>query len=163
MHIPHAHVDARAPYRDKGTPEKLTVKSVQADSPLTLISQAITSSPMAAVIVTASGKIWQMTAGGSGVIWVQGSGRFTAAQRDALDDITLAFETEWPHLAKPKNLTGTVQPETPKKRKPRKKAAPKPETVEEVTEEVGDAADDLLARTELADTNPMVTPWTVPD
>ena len=159
MHIRNAHVDARAPYRDRHAPDKLTVKSVRADSPLALISDALTSSPMAAVIVTASGKIWQMTAGGSGVIWVQGSGRFTAAQRDALDDITLAFETEWPHLAKHANLTGTVQPETPKKRKPRKKAAPKPQTVEEVA----DAADDLLARTELADTNPMVPPWTVPD
>lgn len=138
MQIRNANVDARAPYRDRHAPEKLTVKSVKADSPLALISDAINASPMAAVIVTSSGKIWQMTAGGSGVIWVQGSGRFNAAQRDALDDITAAFEAEWPHLAQPKNLTGTVSPsrdqlddmlgvtEPVKKRKPRKKAANPP-------------------------------------
>ena len=163
MRIPTANYDSRAAYRDTFDPAVLTIEMMPVMSTARLIGDAVNADIIPAVVVLKDGTIWQMTAGGSGVIWVQGSGRFTAEQRDALDDITAAFEAAWPHLAKPDNLTGTVQPETPKKRKPRKKAAPKPQTVEEVTEEVADAADDLLARSELADTNPMVPPWTVPD
>lgn len=148
MQIPNAHVDARAPYRDAHSPAKLTVKKVPVKSPAHTMTDALATQPMPAVIVTAGGKVWQMTSGGSGVVWVQtDSGRFTADQRDALDDITAAFEAEFPHLAKaaPKAMTGVVEPSEPakplesvveasdepvepvKKSKPRKKAAPKPE------------------------------------
>jgi hypothetical protein len=149
MRIPNAHLDARAPYRDAHAPDKLTVKKVPVQSPMLTITEAVNTKPMPAVIVTAGGKVWQMTSGGSGVVWVQtDTGRFSADQRDALDDITAAFEAEFPHLAKtaPKMMTGVVAPVVPseplgsvveasgepvapvKKRKPRKKAAPKPES-----------------------------------
>jgi hypothetical protein len=146
MRIPNAHLDARAPYRDAHAPDKLTVKKVPVQSPVLTITEAVNTQPMPAVIVTASGKVWQMTSGGSGIVWVQtDTGRFSADQRDALDEITAAFEAEFPHLAKaaPKTITGVVAPTKPseplesvveasgepvapvKKRKPRKKAAPK--------------------------------------
>lgn len=102
MQIPNAHLDARAPYRDRGVPSKLVVKMVAAKDPLEMISDSVRSDPMPAVVITKSSKVWQMTAGGSGLIWVQGSGRLSADQRDALDEVLEAFQTEWPELAAPK-------------------------------------------------------------
>jgi hypothetical protein len=141
MRILNANLDARAPHRDKHAPSKLTVKKVPVQSPTLTITEAVNTQPMPAVIVTVGGKVWQMTSGGSGIVWVQtDTGRFTADQRDALDDIVAAFEAEWPHLA-PKTVTGVVTPseafspsqsivepatvkKAPARKRARKKAAP---------------------------------------
>jgi hypothetical protein len=59
MRIANANIDARAPYRDAHAPDKLTVKKVPVQSPVLTITEAVTTQPMPAVIVTAGGKVWQ--------------------------------------------------------------------------------------------------------
>ena len=114
MHIPHAHLDARAPYRDTFMPSLITVTTVKPSAPIHAINRALEAPQMPVAIVTTTGKVWQLTSGGSGIVWVQSTGRFTPDQRDAVDRITAAFEAEWPHLA-PKALTGVVAPTEPLK------------------------------------------------
>ncbi len=146
MRIPNAKFDARAPHRDNHEPGAITVEMVSVRWPGGTIADAINADTVPVAVVMRDGAMWQLTSGGSGVVWVQSdTGRFTADQRDALDEITAAFEAEWPHLAR-QTLTGVVEPVVPseplesvleasdepvapvKKRKPRKKAAPKPES-----------------------------------
>lgn len=117
LHIADAHIDARAEYRDRGAPTRLQIVQVPARPAIAAITDAVNTQPMPAVLVTASGKIWQLTAGGSGIVWVQADGRFTAPQRAAIDKVTAGFEAEWPQLAKPKpaqvappSMTGVVSP-----------------------------------------------------
>ena len=112
MHIPLAHLDARAPYRDTFAPAKITVKTVTPAPAMRAITDALEAPQMPVAIVTTAGKVWQLTSGGSGIVWVQSTGRFTPEQRDAVERITAAFEAEWPHLA-PKALTGVVTPPEP--------------------------------------------------
>ena len=86
---PRVRLDGRAHLRDRHYPETVTV--VRVDGPLNaLINKAIEARPTPVALVAVDASALVLTAGGSGVIWVQGER--TAQQEQTVASITAALQ-----------------------------------------------------------------------
>jgi hypothetical protein len=84
-------IDRDAGKRDNQTiPSEVVIRHVSADTLAHLLDAARQTDNMPAVIVGESGKIVVMTAGGSGVVWLQGAVE-TPSQHQAMKLVYEAF------------------------------------------------------------------------
>jgi hypothetical protein len=97
-----ADVDARAAARDTHTPARITIVQRSDSGFSAMLRSAFKADPTPAVLIGRDGRILQLTAGGSGIVWVETSGRFTEWQREMVQEVTAAFEAAYPTLVKPR-------------------------------------------------------------
>lgn len=90
-----------------------------------MLRSALKADPTPAVLIGHDGRILQLTAGGSGIVWVETSGRFTEWQREMVQEVTAAFEAAYPTLVKPRRS----DPETTRAEAARRIVTPPPPTV----------------------------------